>query len=265
MKITISVRGLVEFILRSGDIDNRIHQVSADAMQEGSRIHRMIQKSMGPDYHPEVSLSYEKSYEGYDLLVEGRADGILDKYMDEPLTSVEAGQESFFEKEPYRPLIDEIKGTYRDLARMKEPMAVHLAQAKCYAAMYLIERHYPEVDVRMTYCNMDTEEKRYFDQTFTYDEITTWFYDLLEMYRKWADYRCKWIEKRQESIKATQFPFPYREGQKDLAAAVYRTIVHGKKLFLEAPTGTGKTISTVFPTVKAMGQEKISRIFYLTA
>ena len=265
MKITISVRGLVEFILRSGDIDNRIHQVSADAMQEGSRIHRMIQKSMGPDYHPEVSLSYEKSYEGYDLLVEGRADGILDKYMDEPLTSVEAGQESFFEKEPYKPLVDEIKGTYRDLARMKEPVAVHLAQAKCYAAMYLIERHYPEVDVRMTYCNMDTEEKRYFDQTFTYDEITTWFYDLLEMYRKWADYRCKWIEKRQESIKATQFPFPYREGQKDLAAAVYRTIVHGKKLFLEAPTGTGKTISTVFPTVKAMGQEKISRIFYLTA
>ncbi len=265
MKITISVRGLVEFLLRSGDIDNRIHQVSADAMQEGGRIHRMIQKSMGPDYHPEVSLFYEKSYELYDLLVEGRADGILDKYMDEPLSAVEAGQESIFAEKPYKPMIDEIKGTYRELSRMKEPVPVHLAQAKCYAAMYLLDRRYPQVDVRMTYCNMDTEEKRYFDYTFTFDEITGWFFDLLQMYRKWADFKCRWVEERQESIKKTQFPFTYREGQKDLAAAVYRTIVHGKKLFLEAPTGTGKTISTVFPTVKAMGQEKISRIFYLTA
>ncbi len=265
MEIKISVRGLVEFLLRSGDIDNRIHQVSADAMQQGSRIHRMIQKSMGPDYHPEVPLIYKKSYELYDLVIDGRADGILDKYMDEPLSAVEAGQESFFEKKPYNPLVDEIKGTYRDLAKMKGPVEVHLAQAKCYAAMYLFERHYPAVDVRMTYCNMDTEEKRYFDFQFSYDDITGWFNDLLKQYEKWADFSCRWTELRQKTIKETEFPFAYREGQKELAAAVYRTIVHGKKLFLEAPTGTGKTISTVFPTVKAMGQEKISRIFYLTA
>ena len=265
MEIKISVRGLVEFLLRSGDIDNRIHQVSADAMQQGGRIHRMIQKSMGPDYHAEVPLTYKKSYELYDLCIEGRADGILDKYMDEPLTTLEAGQESFFEKSPYSPMIDEIKGTYRELTKMKEPVPVHLAQAKCYAAMYLMDRHYPEVKVRMTYCNMDTEEKKYFDFSFTGQEIMDWFEDLVSQYEKWASYRCSWINLRQETIKAAAFPFEYRKGQKDLAAAVYRTIVHGKKLFLEAPTGTGKTISTVFPTIKAMGQEKIDRIFYLTA
>jgi len=265
MEIKISVRGLVEFLLRSGDIDNRIHQVSADAMQQGGRIHRMIQKSMGPDYHAEVPLIYKKSYELYDLCIDGRADGILDKYMDEPLTTLEAGQESFFDKGPYCPLIDEIKGTYRELAKMKEPVPVHLAQAKCYAAMYLMDRHYPEVKVRMTYCNMDTEEKKYFDFSFTRRQIMEWFEDLVAQYEKWATYRCNWINARQKTIKAANFPFEYREGQKDLAAAVYRTIVHEKKLFLEAPTGTGKTISTVFPTIKAMGQEKIDRIFYLTA
>jgi Rad3-related DNA helicase len=265
MDIRVSVRGLVEFILRSGDIDNRIHQASPDAMQEGGRIHRMIQKSMGPDYHAEVSLSYEKSFDKYNLIIEGRADGILDRYMDEPLSSLEIGQSSFLPTERYAPMIDEIKGTYRELAKMKEPVPVHLAQAKCYAAMYLYERRYPEIDVRMTYCNMDTEEKKFFDSTFTYSEITGWFEDLIEKYKKWADFECDWAIERTLSIKSVNFPFAYRDGQKDLAAAVYRTIVHKKKLFLEAPTGTGKTISTVFPTVKAMGEGKVSKIFYLTA
>ena len=265
MEIKLSVRGLVEFLLRSGDIDNRIHSGSEKAMLEGGRIHRMIQKSMGADYYAEVPLSYKKSFEDYDLIIEGRADGILDKYMQEPLTTVEAGQESFIQKNPYKPMIDEIKGTYRELGRMKEAVPIHVAQAKCYAAMYLFDRHYPQVDVRITYCNIDTLEKRYFDFTFSYEEITGYFYGLIDMYKKWGDFSCNWVKLRQKTIKETDFPFEYREGQKDLAAAVYRTIVHGKKLFLEAPTGTGKTISTVFPTVKAMGQEKISKIFYLTA
>ncbi len=274
MEIRLSVRGLVEFVLRSGDIDNRIHQVSADAMQEGGRIHRAIQSSMGPDYHAEVPLFYQKSYDGYDLIIEGRADGILTRPEDRP------------------DMIDEIKGTYRDLAKMKEPVPVHLAQARCYAAMYLeskgdaqntgqdgnavnasgsqntiscVQQKYKSIDVRMTYCNMDTEEKRYYNYSYTREETMEWFMQVLDKYSRWADFQCRWEKERQSSIKLTEFPYPYREGQRDLAAAVYRTIVHKKKLFLEAPTGTGKTLSTVFPTVKAMGEGKISRIFYLTA
>ncbi|WP_022777757.1 ATP-dependent DNA helicase [Butyrivibrio sp. AE3009] len=265
MEIKISVRGLVEFILRSGNIDNRIHQTSPDAMLEGSRIHRMIQKSMGPDYHAEVPLSYSYDAEKYALVVEGRTDGILDKNFDKPISELEASQESFIPGSRYVPMIDEIKGTYRDLSRMREADDLHLAQAMCYGAMYLAGRHYPEINIRITYCNIDTEEKRYFDKSFSYDEIMTWFLDLISKYRKWADFECEWETLRTSSIKAVQFPFPYREGQKDLAAGVYRTIVHGKKLFLEAPTGTGKTISTVFPSVKAMGEGKTSKIFYLTA
>lgn len=254
MEIRLSVRGLVEFILRSGDIDNRIHQVTADAMQQGSRIHRMIQKSMGAEYHAEVALVYRKSYENYDLVIEGRADGILDRYFGKDKAAF-----------GYVPMIDEIKGTYRELSRMREAVGVHLAQAKCYAAMYLMDKDYKGVNVRLTYCNMDTEEKRYFDSSYSREEILTWLDNLLLQYKKWADFDFEWNSIRTASIKATAFPFPYREGQKELAAAVYRTIVHGKKLFLQAPTGTGKTISTVFPTVKAMGEGKLSKIFYLTA
>ena len=210
-------------------------------------------------------MSFTRSYEKYDLTIEGRADGILDKHMNDSFTSLELQQNSFLPSERFAPMIDEIKGTYRDLAKMKEPVGVHLAQAKCYGATYLIDRHYPEVDIRITYCNMDTEEKRYFDQTYTYDEIVGWFEALLKKYCRWAEFECSWAVTRTDSIKKVQFPFPYRDGQKDLAAAVYRTFIHQKKLFLEAPTGTGKTISTVFPAVKAMGEGKTSKIFYLTA
>ena len=263
MEIKISVRALVEFILRSGNIDNRIAQAPTDAMQEGGRIHRKIQKSMGPDYHAEVPLKYIHKTDNYELVIEGRADGILDKYIDDP--NAYDMQESFLSSQKPSPMIDEIKGTYRDLKKLNEPVDVHLAQAKCYAAIYSGMKHCPEINVRMTYCNIDTEDLKYFDFSFSYQEITEWFKNLIASYIKWSDFEYEWGNIRTSSIKAVQFPFPYREGQKDLAAAVYRTIVHGKKLFLEAPTGTGKTITTVFPTVKAVGEGKISKFFYLTA
>ena len=244
MEIRISVRTLVEFILREGDIDNRIRTNAENAMQEGGRIHRMIQKQMGSEYHAEVSLCHTIHTDAYDLVIEGRADGIQDS---DPV------------------LIDEIKGTYRDLRHMKEPVAVHLAQAKCYAAIYTLQHDLQKVSVRMSYCNMDTEEMKYFNSEYTAEEITAWFDELVGQYRVWADFRCEWNEKRTDSVKNMQFPYAYRDGQKELAADCYRSICHEKKLFLEAPTGTGKTITTVFPAIKAIGEGKADRLFYLTA
>ena len=244
MEIRISVRTLVEFILREGDIDNRIRTNAENAMQEGGRIHRMIQKQMGSEYHAEVSLCHTIHTDAYDLVIEGRADGIQDS---DPV------------------LIDEIKGTYRDLRHMKEPVTVHLAQAKCYAAIYTLQHDLQKVSVRMSYCNMDTEEMKYFNSEYTAEEITAWFDELVGQYRVWADFRCEWNEKRTDSVKNMQFPYAYRDGQKELAADCYRSICHEKKLFLEAPTGTGKTITTVFPAIKAIGEGKADRLFYLTA
>ncbi|MCM1046215.1 MAG: ATP-dependent DNA helicase [Candidatus Gastranaerophilales bacterium] len=244
-EVRVSVRSLVEFILRQGDIDNRRQAFSENAMQEGSRIHRMIQKRMGADYQAEVSLKYTHPTDHYVLIVEGRADGVIDQ------------------KEGV--VIDEIKGTYRDLAKMREPVPVHVAQAKCYAYIYGLQHDCQEIRVRMTYCNMETEELRYFYEDYTFEQLAEWFGQLIEAYKKWADYSWEWRQIRQASIGELSFPFSYRDGQKELVTYVYQTIYHKRKLFLEAPTGVGKTISTVFPAVKAIGQGMGDKLFYLTA
>ncbi|MCM1540696.1 MAG: ATP-dependent DNA helicase [Blautia sp.] len=245
MEIRVSVRTLVEFILRHGDIDNRRHVSPDNAMQEGGRIHRMIQRRMGAEYEAEVTLRYNLPTDRYILVVEGRADGIIHH----------EGQV----------IIDEIKGTYRDLEKMKGPMPLHIAQAKCYAYICALKEGLKEIRVRMTYCNMETEQLRYFYEDFTFRQLEGWFGELVESYRKWADYSCDWQRIRQDSINGLEFPFSYREGQKELVTHVYRTIYHKKKLFLEAPTGVGKTISTIYPAVQAMGQGMAEKLFYLTA
>ncbi|MBO4908217.1 MAG: ATP-dependent DNA helicase [Lachnospiraceae bacterium] len=251
-EISISVRGLVEFILRSGDIDNTgAGPAGTDVMLQGSRVHRKIQNSRGVGYEAEVPLKVRIPYEKYDILIEGRADGI------------------FTDPETAEVTVEEIKGTYRKIDKMKEPVPVHLAQAKCYAYMYLNTvaegKELQGAGVKMTYVNMDDDSVRNFDSLYSRPELDTWFTDLVSQYRKWADLRIEWNEKRTASIRQTNFPFEYRAGQKNLAVSVYQTILEEKKLYLEAPTGCGKTLSVLFPSVKAAGEKKADRIFYLTA
>lgn len=117
----------------------------------------------------------------------------------------------------------------------------------------------------MTYCNLETEEIKRFQNVYPYEELERWFLELAGQYEKWARYQISWRKKRNASIKKIEFPFPYREGQRDLTVSVYRTILRKKKLFIQAPTGVGKTMATVFPAVKAMGEELGEKIFYLTA
>lgn len=243
--IKISVRNLVEFILRSGDIDNRIGAAyRADAMQEGGKMHRKIQKRMGAAYQAEVPLKLEVEAEQYRLVIEGRADGII---------------------HGDRVVIDEIKGVYRSLDRLEEPVPVHRAQAMCYAYLYADRQGLARIGVQMTYCNLDTEEIKRFLEEFDYGELKEWFDRLLAQYRKWADFQSAWKKKITASAKKLAFPYEYREGQKELAQDVYRTILRKKNLFLQAPTGTGKTLSVVYPAVKAVGEGLADKIFYLTA
>ena len=244
--VKISVRNLVEFILREGDIDQR-RTAGADKeqMQLGARIHRKIQRQMGSDYHAEVPLKMEVLCEGFTLCLEGRADGII-KRADEIV-------------------IDEIKGVLRELKYIEEPVAVHLAQAKCYAYMYASQNHLEEIRIQMTYCQMETEEIKIFLQMFSIEELKTWMEDVIKRYEKWAKFQIEWRKVSRESIRQIQFPYAYREGQKELAMSVYRTILRKKKLFIQAPTGIGKTMATVFPAVKAVGEGLGDKLFYLTA
>lgn len=244
-QIRISVRSLVEFILRSGDIDNRVSGAdSREAMQAGSRLHRKIQKKMGVSYHAEVPLKLVVEKEDYQLVVEGRADGII---IEDEVT------------------IDEIKGIYRNLEYLEEPIGVHLAQAKCYAYIYGIQHDLLQINVQMTYGNLDTDERKYFTYTYSMQELQEWFSGVIREYKKWADFQYEWRQIRQASIQHLEFPYEYRPGQRDLVAGVYRTIARKKTLFIQAPTGVGKTMAALFPAVRAVGEGLGDKIFYLTA
>lgn len=264
-----SVRNLVEFILRGGDIDNRSGRMITDAMMEGSKIHRKIQRSMGEDYQAEVPLALTIEAEEYMLVIEGRADGIAYGEFPNQNSEKEAyTQDTFLDrtgKSEEMVYIDEIKGVYRNVATMEAPVYVHKAQAMCYAYIYALQNHLDQIGVQMTYCNLDTEDVKLFQEVFAWDTLADWFGNLIAEYRKWADWQIMWRRKRQESIQNLEFPYPYREGQRKLVGDVYRTIRRGKNLFIQAPTGVGKTISTIFPAVKAVGEELADRIFYLTA
>ena len=233
MEFKISVRSLVEFILRSGDLDSRDGRgPDREAMQKGSRLHRKIQKSQKAGYQSEVPLFYIQEYPEYTIKLEGRADGI-------------------FTDQEEMTVIDEIKGMYRDVTRMEEPVPVHLAQAKCYAWIYAHDHQLDTIGVRMTYANLDTEQIMYFDSSYSFEELDAWFSDVLERYHTWIEFSWQWRKKRNASMQGMEFPFPYRKGQKDVVSAVYRTILRKKQLFIQAPTVVGKTMSTLFPAIRA--------------
>ena len=245
-QIRISVRNLVEFVMRSGDLDNRrTAGAKKEAMQAGSRLHRKIQKRMGASYRSEVMLRYQVQEDMFDILVEGRADGII--------------------TEPAGVTIDEIKCIYMDVSRLEEPEPVHLAQALCYGWFYSIQKELDSVGIQITYCNIETEEICRFKEVRSFEELKSWFEGLIHEYVKWARYLYHHGIRRQECLKELPFPYPYREGQKELAGNVYRSIARKRNLFIQAPTGVGKTLSTIYPSLKAMGEGHGEKLFYLTA
>lgn len=260
--VRISVRNLVEFICNSGDIDNRRTSLNdVKAMQEGARIHKKIQKEMGPSYRAEVPLKIDIPVEkrggwNYSIVLEGRADGIICD-----MVELEDGS-----KIPESDVtIDEIKTIQKDVLSLKEPIYVHKAQAMCYAYIYAVQNELESINVQMTYANTDTEMMKRFSEQLAFEELDSWFWNVLGKFRKWTDFLFESEKIRTDSIQALQFPFMYRKGQKQVVVDVYRTIARGKNLFIQAPTGLGKTISTVFPAVKAIGEGVGNKIFYLTA
>ncbi len=242
--VRISVRELVEFIMRSGSIDNRFG--GFDRAQLGARIHRKLQKEAGPDYEKEVSLQDTTDFHHFTFCVQGRADGII-----RDINGV---------------TIDEIKTTARDLEDLDEGKEVHWAQAMCYAFFVAKAEALEFIRVRLTYCHIETMAVLKIDREFSQPELMAFYEKLLEGYVKWAKMQREWINCRNASAQSLSFPFDtYRKGQREMAVAVYRTIQRGGRLFCEAPTGIGKTLSTLFPTIKAMGGGLAEKLFYLTA
>ena len=243
-QIRISVRNLVEFVMRSGDLDNRrTAGAKKEAMQAGSRLHRKIQKRMGTSYRSEVMLRHQVQEDMFDILVEGRADGII--------------------TEPAGVTIDEIKCIYMDVSRLEEPDPVHLAQALCYGWFYSTQNELETIGIQITYCNIETEEIRRFKEARSVEEPKAWFAGLIHEYVKWADI-CTTMDPPPE-LKELPFPYPYR-GRAE-GAGRECVPLHCQKTQPVHPGAYrgGKTLSTIYPSLKAMGEGHGEKLFYLTA
>lgn len=242
----VSVRKIVEFVLRRGDIDSR--HTSNHMALEGARIHRKLQKAAGEAYQKEVSLKRQFTLENEDTLtIEGRADGIFTK--DEQV------------------VIDEIKTSEVYFENLPESQVeLFYFQGMVYAYLYALEEGISEISVQLTYYQTTEELITRNQRRFTMEELTAFMDHLLEEYHKWLVFQGDWRRVRNTSLTKLTFPYEeFRKGQRELAAAAYKTLKTSRRLFVEAPTGTGKTISTLFPALKAMGEESADRLFYLTA
>ncbi|MBP2636813.1 MAG: rad3: repair helicase (rad3) [Firmicutes bacterium] len=248
--VKTSVRNLVEFVLRSGDLSAAFG--GSSRMAEGSKIHRKIQQAQGREYEAEVSLAIVVERPKVILQISGRADGVITEKNESGLTQV---------------TIDEIKSVTVELDEIEEDYnLLHWAQAKCYAHIYALQQGLPHISVQISYCQVDSLVVKAFKKEFSAEELQSFFDSLIEQYALWAERLGNWVEARNASAQLLEFPFPeFRQSQRQLAVAVYTTLTKGRKLFAQAPTGTGKTMATLFPAIKALGLGQVEKIFFLTA
>ncbi|GGA80514.1 ATP-dependent DNA helicase [Ornithinibacillus halotolerans] len=243
--VRISVRNLVEYVYRSGSIESGFR--TASTMTEGTRIHQAIQKGYREQDEKEVFVETKILYEDFVIRVDGRCDGLL--------------------KDGDSITIDEIKSTVHPIDDIHEDThPVHWAQAIFYGYIYALDNDLQEVTIQLTYVQVKTEEQKQFQRVMSFAEMKSFVDQVVEEYARFLKVLLKHKNKRNETSKALEFPFStYREGQRKLAGTVYKTIVDKKVLFANASTGIGKTISTIFPAVKAIGEGKLDKLFYLTA
>ena len=239
--VKTSVRHLVEFLFRGGDITTGSSvSASPEAMLEGSRLHRKIQRGQKATYQSEVPLKMEWQEERYDLVLEGRADGIDKTEVNKDrLSDVDGMNQTESDEEKLQHIIgmnqiesneekltyvDEIKCVYRDVEEIEEADILHLAQAKCYAYMYGVKQDLEKIGVQITYCHLETEQIKRIFYCYTMGELSLWFAEVLDAYRMWAAYYVEAREKRNASIQALQFPFSFRPGQKKMTAIAYQAL-----------------------------------------
>lgn len=243
--IKVSVRALVEHFHRSGDLTMESwEQINP---LEAIRAHQKVQKSRPKEYRSEVPVRFEVDESGYRLEISGRMDGLFE-YTD-------------------RVVIEEIKTTRRELSLLEaEARPVHWAQAKLYAYIHAVQVDLEEVVIQLTYYQLDTRKKLELQETYVFEDLEAFFDDVVFRYVERVRALDAWRAIRDASIAAGDFPFTsFRIGQRPMAVGVYRAIRDHTQLLVEAPTGIGKTMASLFPAVKALGAGLTDKIMFLTA
>ena len=243
--LSLSVHGLVDFLLRRGDLDNRIY--NQETMQMGSILHAAYQEKQGHEYLSEYALkeTFERE-QGY-IALEGRADGII------------VGGDF--------PIIDEIKSTVIPLEDFYlQQKDWHFGQAECYALMYLHEVKQDRCAIRLTYLSQKSDEKKVVERLFSLTDLEHDIYALMDEYLDFVSKQFDHEKARNISAKSLIFPFKdFRKGQREMAKYVYAVAKNGGTFYCEAPTGIGKTMSSLYPAIKAFADADNQKIFYLTA
>ena len=243
----VSVREIIDFIMRSGDITSV--SLSDKRMSDGTKAHQKFQNRQDSDYMAEVSINHSFNRDDMRYMVTGRIDGVIHSFEGSGV-----------------PLIDEIKSTSRDLNLIKGENEMHWAQAKMYAYMFLLREGYNKATCRLTYIELDTFTIKQYTKDYTIKELENYFDHIIDIYAEFAKMIDLFENEMLTSAKDMTFPFDgIRDGQSKLMKGVYRTIKDGEILFSRAPTGIGKTIATLFPSIKALGESETDKIFYLTA
>jgi len=247
VNMQISVRALVEHLLRRGDLSTNFDIASRSSFFAGNHAHQKIQKSRPQPYATEVPVFYHAANERFALNIQGRIDGLY-KLADSVV-------------------IEEIKTTRKDFNDfIKQNNSLHWAQVKVYAAIYAIENNLERILTQLTYGHTETGEVRTYFQEYRADELKIFFIQLLEQYFEWAEKIEEWHEARDRSIITSDFPFEsFRTGQRQMVADVAAIIEEEEQIIIQAPTGTGKTVAVLYPAIKALAKGHIQKIFYLTS
>ncbi|MHA7833646.1 MAG: ATP-dependent DNA helicase, partial [Algiphilus sp.] len=237
--ISVGVRAFCAFVAKSGDLDHRF--TPAPSAEEGMAGHRLVVARRGPGYQQEVAL--EAIFNG--LRLRGRVDG-LD-------TDADA--------------LEEIKTFRGDLAAMPDNhRALHRAQLETYGALYCLMHAKKAVDLRLVYFDVDRRE----EQIEALDGDAARLIAVTEAraadYLAWAQALEAHRLERDRALQA--LPFPYAtlpQGQRQLMEAVDAAMDEGHTLLAQAPTGVGKTLGVLVPSLRALGRGAVDRLFYLTA
>ena len=238
------MRELVAFVHRTGGLAGTGAFRASDRALEGGRAHRRVQGRRTGDYEAEVTVEWKAIRGSVDLTLSGRIDGL--RANDSP------------------PVVEEIKSVDRFWDGNAD--LLHLAQLKIYAAILAIQRDWAEVELHLTYLNLETDGETVLPFRLTRAELEEFFESTLGVWFEWLELEARWISLRNTSLEKLEFPFEgFRGGQRELARRVYRAIRDRRNLFAEAPTGLGKTIATLFPAVKALPLLGDEKVFFLTA
>jgi DNA excision repair protein ERCC-2 len=243
-EISISVKDIVELLYGSGNITSTKNLLQR--AQEGTDIHKYWQNQYSETDKKEVVCQIKYEQDDLTLSIQGRIDGVLIR--------------------DNEVIIEEIKSTHMDFDQLElDTTPSHFAQAKIYAYIYAITNDLKKINVLLTYIQVNDLKVKQFNKSFTIKQLENYYLKTVEKYIKWEDKIRLHEETRQKSIIGLEFPFPeYRLNQREMMAYIYRNILNQGKLYLEAPTGIGKTIASLFAGLKAINKPR-QKIFYNTA